>query len=681
MKKRKNLINFLVILFAILLISFNAIFIGNKLFFSKIVPSLEIATFSPEGIGIIGLLIISQNLEIFIHSPQNITYFFTISDWLDSNLTLDLNVSSNTESMDKWWYTLEDVRHGVIVNNSVYFTPNTTINAVRWNNKLTVYANDTFGRFANTSVEFFISVPNTAPILEPIPDEMLACEGQQFSQQVNATDIDEDDLDFGIVPSGPFFIEFEPFGRRYNLTVVYNNIFSGFLQKNHAGTHQETVSVIDNNGGSDSKQTNITVIEINNNPAMENLTIFTVWTQGDNSTFYKEVQINDIESGLQSSGNFNFNLTFLNGVKFFDINKSSVMNFTGNTSLIGVYNISLCVTDQALANIHPNISLCNNDGLNNTVCDTFQVVVTNQNRQPRILSYYPANLTFNVQGTDGLYFNISKHDPDGGIPPGYWYVNGVLRELDEFSNSDNFTFSFGCGVSGLHFVKAEITDGELNDSVQWNITVNEVECPLPSAGGGGGGGGGGGCSEKWGCYDWQICKNAVFGLSQGELTGEDYRKVKEKCAEKNWNDEICGFQMRECVDVNSCDRILNRPIIFQECFYTENPTCDDGIKNCHTNGCELLVDCGGPCGACPTCSDGTQNQGEEEIDCGGPCPRQCPAESPLRKNWWWLLILLILLVTLIITIRRYYMLRKEEREREEKEKTLKRSSIMPGVGK
>ena len=31
-------------------------------------------------------------------------------------------------------------------------------------------------------------------------------------------------------------------------------------------------------------------------------------------------------------------------------------------------------------------------------------------------------------------------------------------------------------------------------------------------------------------------------------------------------------------------------------------------------------DCGGPnCPACPTCSDGIKNQGEQDIDCGGPC--------------------------------------------------------------
>ena len=55
--------------------------------------------------------------------------------------------------------------------------------------------------------------------------------------------------------------------------------------------------------------------------------------------------------------------------------------------------------------------------------------------------------------------------------------------------------------------------------------------------------------------------------------------------------------------------------------------CDDEIRNCHSGSCELLVDCGGPCSACPTCSDGIRNQGEESIDCGGPCPGKCDEDK------------------------------------------------------
>jgi hypothetical protein len=61
---------------------------------------------------------------------------------------------------------------------------------------------------------------------------------------------------------------------------------------------------------------------------------------------------------------------------------------------------------------------------------------------------------------------------------------------------------------------------------------------------------------------------------------------------------------------------------------TGKANCYDNIKNCHDSEvrnisgqflCELDTDCGGPCEACPSCSDGIQNQAETGIDCGGPC--------------------------------------------------------------
>jgi len=52
-------------------------------------------------------------------------------------------------------------------------------------------------------------------------------------------------------------------------------------------------------------------------------------------------------------------------------------------------------------------------------------------------------------------------------------------------------------------------------------------------------------------------------------------------------------------------------------------SCFDGIQN----GTETGVDCGGTCPACPTCFDGIQNQGETGVDCGGPCALTCTTNS------------------------------------------------------
>ena len=122
------------------------------------------------------------------------------------------------------------------------------------------------------------------------------------------------------------------------------------------------------------------------------------------------------------------------------------------------------------------------------------------------------------------------------------------------------------------------------------------------------------------------------------------------------------MQVRNCFDLNSCNKTYYRPPIFQSCYYVEKPSCSDGIKNCHHNACEVLVDCGGSCPPCATCSDKIQNQGEEGVDCGCPCPWPCPVKKPFRIRTEILIFLgitfLILLIVIILRVLRLYKLKK-----------------------
>lgn len=625
----------------------------------------------------VSLIVLSPLISVSIQTPQNTTYNFSATA---NNYTLYLNVSADF-NVSSWWYILEDLKHSA-VGSHVVFTPNTTINATRWSNRLTVFANNSGGNQANSSVVFYVNVPNSAPTLANLSALILTCEGSSLSYEVNATDIDEDDLTFGISPSGdPFFI-------RRKSQIIYNGgtnasgeIYSGTLRKSNVGNYSRTISVRD--GGnpeySDSKSTNISVIEINNAPSLTNIGVQTVWTQGDNSTFYKEVQVTDTESGTQSSGNFTFNLTFFNGVPFFNVSSLGIINFTANSSLVGVYNLSLCVTDRALPNVHPNISYCGETGSNKTACNNFSLTVTNENRRPEIRSYYPTNLNFSALDTDSLSFNVSTRDADGTIPDVYWYVDNARNKYTTGSSNDSFTYSFGCGVSGNHTVKVDVTDGSLNSSLQWNITVSEVACPVSAAGAGGGGGGGAvsklPCKPKWACYSWGLCKETDkrTAFSEGLSNDNELKQIKQACKNTGWEEKVCGFQTRNCFDVNACNSTLEKPEIIQACYFTILPTCDDGIKNCHDGDCEFLIDCGGPCNPCPTCSDGIQNQGEEKADCGGPCPRKCEKEKPAApiNLTLYIILLIFLIICLIILARKIYRVMKLRQLHNQKSSYLK----------
>jgi hypothetical protein len=300
----------------------------------------------------------------------------------------------------------------------------------------------------------------------------------------------------------------------------------------------------------------------------------------------------------------------------------------------------------------------------------FELTVTNLNRAPLIVTHFPDNFSFNALASENLYFNISDYDPDGTTPDTYWYVDDVLKEYDNHSFFDEFIFNFGCGVSGEHYIKTKITDGELNNSMQWNVTLEGFVCSVGGGGAGGGGGGGGGggpiCIPLWACNSWEQCSLTQDALQSGELVGEDYRIVSQDCSLSNFGDDVCGYQERSCFDLADCNRTNNKPAGLQSCYYTVNPTCEDKIKNCHDGECEFLVDCGGPCGPCPTCSDGIQNQGEGAVDCGGPCPNICPIEIPQKSEGlsvFFSIFFVSLLVGLAYLAYRVFILGRSEKRK------------------
>lgn len=617
--------------------------------------------------GVIGLYVFGDSFNIDIHSPLNTTYNFAIG----SNYTLDLNVSA-TDDIAYWWFTLEDLRHSQIINSSVLFTPNITFNAVRWSNKLTVYANNSDGETNSKSVIFYVSVPNSAPLMGNVSQVNYACEASSFSLNVNATDVDEDNLQLFLSPTSPFFIFPTSF---FAQTFIQSEIFSSTLTKEHIGNYTRTVSVSDGTY-SDSKVFNISVLEINELPNVENVGVQTVYLSGQSSSLNKTISVTDAEDGTQYSGNLYFNLSFNGGEELFNITSNGLIEYSPNASHLGVHNITYCVTDNALANPDPNLlAFCGTTGTNNTVCNSFSLTVTNQNRPPTILSYFPESYSINASGTDQLFFNITTFDPDGTVPDVYWYVDGSFNKYQQGNSSSHIYYTYPCGISGKKNVKAEITDGLVNDSVSWNITLQNTECPveIPSQGGGGGGGGGGAtCTPKWGCNEWSLCQNVQRSLEIGIISGDDYRDITESCSANGFEEGRCGYQIRTCFDNSFCNSTFFKPDFIQYCDYTATPSCVDGIKNCHDGSCELLVDCGGPCGLCSSCSDGKQNQGELGVDCGGPCPFRCPVEQPFLGISFWrtllmwlfwiiLIILLAILVSRIIKLIKVHSEIKKER--------------------
>jgi len=395
----------------------------------------EITGHAVNTTGTVKIFISGQNLRITIRSPQNTTYNFNASD----EFFIALNVSANFDVAPSygWKYSLYDMRHDVYVEQNTFFNPNSSITAVRWWNNLTVSAySDIQNKWVNTSVVFYVNVSNSAPVLGNISNPIFVCESNSLSYNFNATDADEDDLVGDISPKNPFYLN--SFGRIVNMS--FYQIISGVLKKSDVGTHEEEISVVDPYNAVDTKKTNITVIEINNPPVMVGLGAQTVWTHGANSTFYHQMNVNDIEDGTTNDSNLHFNLSWDGGENLFDINSTTgIMNFTPQKSQIGVYYLTVCVTDNPLSIVPENISLCapkNADA--KTVCDNFSLTVTNKNRAPQIINWTPFNGSLSANGESKINFSVEVYDADGTIPDINWYVNNNLKQHVENESSNNF---------------------------------------------------------------------------------------------------------------------------------------------------------------------------------------------------------------------------------------------------
>lgn len=618
----------------------------NLLIFLTVISVKNYTGYVSAG-GLISLIIESNPYLIYILSPLNQSYSFEIGE----NYTFDLNVSAE-HNYELWYYKLEDVKHNLTIINYTLFTPNSTFEAVRWGNKISVIASDADFNWTS-SVDFFVYVPNSAPVIHNVGDyeQNYACENDYFSYDFLATDIDEDILSYGLSPYDPFYIRES---QRVNLSSMIYNIFSSRLSKDDVG-RQIIIFYVADEEYTDFRGLVIEVIEVNNPPQLVSPGVITLWTYGDNSSFNHQLNVTDLESGDSNSGNFSFNISF-SGEFLFNISSNGTMSFIANNSFIGVHNVSVCVEDNGLLESHINQSIC---GKNNSFysCVNFSITITNENRYPTIIDFYPGNQSFYYNNGISINFNITKYDPDGTIPDSYWYVNGERVEYLSGNVNDFFNFSSVCNINNYD-INVEITDGLLNDSFSWDLSINPLNniCNSPSIGGGGGGGSG--CNKKIACNEWGSCNSLDILLKSGEISGDFYRSAIKSCLNDGISEEFCGFQTRNCTDLLNC----LKPANFSEnrpCYYISYPNCFDGIKNCHSDLCEILIDCGGPCFPCSSCSDGIQNQGEEEIDCGGPCLTLCREvpKSEMCKLWFCcdiisclIFLLIIILIILVIWV-------------------------------
>jgi len=483
----------------------------------------------------------------------------------------------------------------------------------------------------------------TAPTILLEQSDFFACETSQFSLQFQTIDNIEQSLNIDLTPIKPFFVR-----ALGNSTA---ELFSSNLTKEQAGKIHELTLSASNPDAIETKKVGVKVIEINNPPKLETMKVQTISLDETNS-FSKQISARDIESQTLT-----FKSNFLSGEKLFDISPSGLIETALSEANAGIYEIEICAQDSGLRNLDEQTEFCGENGEKKFACDKFQLTLALRNNQPTITGNAPKKTELNTTEGEEIIFSIETFDPENSLPDIYWYVDSELKEFHSGLNADKlFSTLFECDSAGLHSVKAEITDGLLNDSLIWSVRVGEDETCEPKISQTQ-------CGEKWACDSWSECQDALQSNQFGTLSGEDFDKISTDCRNLGIADELCGFQLRLCEDINSCETEDNKPSQVQACRFIENPSCSDGIKNCHDGFCELAVDCAGDCASCLTCSDGIKNQNEEGIDCGGPCSAVCPAKNTIirqkaMKYGTYALLAILFVIALIKLIHIIIMERK-----------------------
>ena len=116
-----------------------------------------------------------------------------------------------------------------------------------------------------------------------------------------------------------------------------------------------------------------------------------------------------------------------------------------------------------------------------SVTQSFEIEVSNVNNPPQILSYFPGSLNVVVNEGESIKFEVQAHDIDLNTTLSYqWLLNG--KKVSSFTVSGNdskssWIYSASCGDYSQKIVKILVSDGKLEDYIQWNITINDIAPP------------------------------------------------------------------------------------------------------------------------------------------------------------------------------------------------------------
>jgi uncharacterized repeat protein (TIGR01451 family) len=228
---------------------------------------------------------------------------------------------------------------------------------------------------------------------------------------------------------------------RYNFTTDYES----------SGKHTVKV-VVDNGLANVSFQWNITVKNVNRGPYVASFFPLGNATINENTSLEFRVNGSDPDRDMLRYA------WFVNGNEKLGIS-TNYMLFTTDYSSSGSYNVRAQVMDPG--------------GL--SVNKTWTLNVSNVNLAPKIDAYNPRTNP-KIKETEAVTFSVMASDYDKQTLTYRWYLNDT-----EMTSASQYTYRADFESAGNYTVRAVVSDGELNATHDWVLTVENVNrLPIPA---------------------------------------------------------------------------------------------------------------------------------------------------------------------------------------------------------
>lgn len=417
------------------------------------------------------------NLTVYNNTPPDFSLASELAYVEDYEFYLNLSENASDAQGDELSFS---ANYSILDINGTTGEVNVTLNdSFVGENWVNFTVTDSHG--AETSMVVNITVYNVDDLpnfTEPL-DNYQAYEDSEFFLQVNGSD---EDL---FIPQGNVFGITENLSYFVNDTSLFDISSDGIINftpnNTQFGQYWFNVSILDNTNNSYSELLNLTVSSVNDRPyftEVDNITAF------QSTLVYMDVNATDEEDGSDTDVG-NTNLTFWINTSEFDsdadtsiINSTSgVIEFTPNSSHVGTHYINLSVNDS--------------EGLSSSM--VIAVVINATNNAPSVASCTVSGFSCDApcscvqpvayENSTNTTFTAYTQDLDDDTLSYEWLIDGVSNKTGTGTDtgintgSDYLVYTPGFFDSGEHNITLYINDSTNVTSVEWNVTVLNLNSP------------------------------------------------------------------------------------------------------------------------------------------------------------------------------------------------------------